>query len=147
MINAKRNEKNSRYIWSNSFFVIPLQPQISNYGTLADRLGNGLQNRVEQFDSARCLLKLGIIYPKFFYFKCLSRYESTCTIYASWSSSYNFASLLRMRKFMNSLRSPKKSAPPTPHTIAVYGPNGNFFSGNNEAIKMGMTTKIPNSVS
>ena len=55
MINAKRNEKNSRYIWSNSFFVIPLQPQISNYGTLADRLGNGLQNRVEQFDSARHL--------------------------------------------------------------------------------------------
>ncbi len=25
------------------------------YGTLADRLGNGLQNRVEQFDSARYL--------------------------------------------------------------------------------------------
>ena len=25
------------------------------YGILADRLGNGLQNRVEQFDSARCL--------------------------------------------------------------------------------------------
>ena len=27
------------------------------FGTLADRLGNGLQNRVEQFDSARYLLK------------------------------------------------------------------------------------------
>ena len=27
------------------------------YGTLADRLGNGLQNRVEQFDSARYLTK------------------------------------------------------------------------------------------
>ena len=26
-------------------------------GTLADRLGNGLQNRVEQFDSARYLKK------------------------------------------------------------------------------------------
>ena len=26
-------------------------------GTLADRLGNGLQNRVEQFDSARHLIK------------------------------------------------------------------------------------------
>ena len=25
------------------------------FGTLADRLGNGLQNRVEQFDSARYL--------------------------------------------------------------------------------------------
>ena len=33
---------------------IPLHSQISN-GTLADRLGNGLQNRVEQFDSARYL--------------------------------------------------------------------------------------------
>ena len=27
------------------------------YGTLADRLGNGLQNRVEQFDSARYLTR------------------------------------------------------------------------------------------
>ena len=26
-------------------------------GALADRLGNGLQNRVEQFDSARHLIK------------------------------------------------------------------------------------------
>ena len=33
---------------------IPLHSQSSN-GTLADRLGNGLQNRVEQFDSARYL--------------------------------------------------------------------------------------------
>ena len=31
-----------------------MHPQTSN-GTLADRLGNGLQNRVEQFDSARYL--------------------------------------------------------------------------------------------
>lgn len=29
----------------------------TNIGTLAERLGNGLQNRVEQFDSARYLLK------------------------------------------------------------------------------------------
>ena len=29
-------------------------------GTLADRLGNGLQNRVEQFDSARYLLKVSV---------------------------------------------------------------------------------------
>ena len=28
-----------------------------NNGTLAERLGNGLQNRVEQFDSARYLVK------------------------------------------------------------------------------------------
>ena len=36
------------------------------FGTLADRLGNGLQNRVEQFDSARYLFKSGI--PKGFRF-------------------------------------------------------------------------------
>ena len=30
------------------------------YGTLADRLGNGLQNRVEQFDSARYLTREGV---------------------------------------------------------------------------------------
>ena len=29
------------------------------FGTLADRFGNGLQNRVEQFDSARYLTKEG----------------------------------------------------------------------------------------
>lgn len=32
-----------------------LQSQIAN-GTLTERLGNGLQNREEQFDSARYLL-------------------------------------------------------------------------------------------
>ena len=36
-------------------------------GTLADRLGNGLQNRVEQFDSARYLLK-GIIHVNVAFF-------------------------------------------------------------------------------
>ncbi len=36
--------------------VLPLHSQLEN-GTLADRLGNGLQNRVEQFDSARYLIK------------------------------------------------------------------------------------------
>ena len=40
--------------------ALPLHPQSrndanKNKGTLADRLGNGLQNRVEQFDSARYL--------------------------------------------------------------------------------------------
>ena len=37
--------------------VLPLQRKKARNGTLADRLGNGLQNRVEQFDSARYLLK------------------------------------------------------------------------------------------
>lgn len=30
-------------------------------GTLADRLGNGLQNRVEQFDSARYLQEIFVL--------------------------------------------------------------------------------------
>ena len=38
-------------------------------GTLAERLGNGLQNRVEQFDSARYLNKnLGKVFSKVFCF-------------------------------------------------------------------------------
>ena len=36
-------------------FALAIKQQA--YGTLADRLGNGLQNRVEQFDSARYLNK------------------------------------------------------------------------------------------
>ena len=35
--------------------ICPIFATTKNNGTLADRLGNGLQNRVEQFDSARCL--------------------------------------------------------------------------------------------
>ena len=34
-------------------FALAIKKQA--FGTLADRLGNGLQNRVEQFDSARYL--------------------------------------------------------------------------------------------
>ena len=33
----------------------------TNIGTLAERLGNGLQNRVEQFDSARYLNKKDVL--------------------------------------------------------------------------------------
>ncbi len=40
-----------------------MQSQIRN-GTLADRLGNGLQNRVEQFDSARYLTTKGVFFNK-----------------------------------------------------------------------------------
>ena len=36
-------------------FALAIKQQA--YGTLADRLGNGLQNRVEQFDSARYLAR------------------------------------------------------------------------------------------
>ena len=43
---------------------VPLHSQIRN-GTLADRLGNGLQNRVEQFDSARYLYARQVLNDKF----------------------------------------------------------------------------------
>ena len=41
-------------------FALAIKQQA--YGTLADRLGNGLQNRVEQFDSARYLTRRQIFY-------------------------------------------------------------------------------------
>ena len=41
------------------------------FGTLADRLGNGLQNRVEQFDSARYLSKLSGNSLRDFRFNCI----------------------------------------------------------------------------
>ena len=44
--------------------------EIVNIGVLTERLGNGLQNRVERFDSARHLLETGILLIKnsrFFY--------------------------------------------------------------------------------
>ncbi len=47
-------EKTYEKIWNKRKNLLPLHSQIRN-GTLADRLGNGLQNRVEQFDSARYL--------------------------------------------------------------------------------------------
>ena len=48
-------------------FALAIKQQA--YGTLADRLGNGLQNRVEQFDSARYLHIPRKVYstPCFFY--------------------------------------------------------------------------------
>ena len=39
--------------------ICPIFATTKNNGTLADRLGNGLQNRVGQFDSARYLNKMG----------------------------------------------------------------------------------------
>ena len=41
------------------------------FGTLAVRLGNGLQNRVEQFDSARYLFKLSGNSLRNFRFNCI----------------------------------------------------------------------------
>lgn len=48
--------KSATKVLSVKNIFVPLHSQIRN-GTLADRLGNGLQNRVEQFDSARHLIE------------------------------------------------------------------------------------------
>ena len=53
-----------RKIWWIKKISLPLHSQLSN-GTLADRLGNGLQNRVEQFDSARYLQVRQVLNDKF----------------------------------------------------------------------------------
>ena len=50
--------QNVENIWYYGLLSIPLH-RIKQKGTLADRLGNGLQNRVGQFDSARYLNKTG----------------------------------------------------------------------------------------
>ena len=50
--------QNVENIWYYGLLSIPLH-RIKQKGTLADRLGNGLQNRVGQFDSARYLHKVG----------------------------------------------------------------------------------------
>lgn len=57
---GKFSNKSERKIWWNEIKFIPLHSQSSN-GTLADRLGNGLQNRVERFDSARHLIKKEVL--------------------------------------------------------------------------------------
>lgn len=79
-------KKSNGKVCKNKINVVPLQPQIRN-GTLAERLGNGLQNRVEQFDSARYLFhKRGFLlsrYPPFCLFtplKVMKRLLSTLFI-------------------------------------------------------------------
>ena len=63
MKNARIIKKSCRKIWWNKIFVVPLHSQFRNdcfhraNGVLTERLGNGLQNRVERFDSARHLFK------------------------------------------------------------------------------------------
>ena len=67
---VKERRKSKKKIWSIRLFILPLHSLKGNtdkslrhgiflrdLGTLADRLGNGLQNRVEQFDSARYLFQ------------------------------------------------------------------------------------------
>ena len=50
----RKFQKKKQKVWRNEIKALPLHSRIRN-GTLTDRLGNGLQNRVEQFDSARYL--------------------------------------------------------------------------------------------
>ena len=52
--NAMRKKEKATNICGNKNKRLPLHSVMKN-GTLAGRLGNGLQNRVEQFDSARYL--------------------------------------------------------------------------------------------
>ena len=51
----KKSEKHLEVTYIITTFALAIKQHA--YGTLADRLGNGLQNRVEQFDSARYLNK------------------------------------------------------------------------------------------
>ena len=72
--NARIIKKSCRKIWWNKIFVVPLHSQFRNdcfhraNGVLTERLGNGLQNRVERFDSARHLAKRKSFQKKGFLF-------------------------------------------------------------------------------
>ncbi len=62
MINVRIIRKKQEKIWWNKIKAVPLHSLIRNdvatlQGVLTERLGNGLQNRVERFDSARHLNK------------------------------------------------------------------------------------------
>ena len=58
-------EKKHIKVWRCRKYVVPLHSQIRNdcstQGVLTERLGNGLQNRVERFDSARHLIKKEVL--------------------------------------------------------------------------------------
>ena len=76
-----------RKIWWIKKISLPLHSQLSN-GTLADRLGNGLQNRVEQFDSARYLKVRQVLNDKFKTFFCCLQ---VCVVVSrSTAVSYSF---------------------------------------------------------
>ena len=62
MINVRIIRKKQEKIWWNKIKAVPLHSLIRNdvatlQGVLTERLGNGLQNRVERFDSARHLFR------------------------------------------------------------------------------------------
>ena len=66
------SKKRCGKIWWIQKKVVPLHSQIRNdcstQGVLTERLGNGLQNRVERFDSARHLAKRKSFQKKGFLF-------------------------------------------------------------------------------
>ena len=62
IINVRIIRKKQEKIWWNKIKAVPLHSLIRNdvatlQGVLTERLGNGLQNRVERFDSARHLFR------------------------------------------------------------------------------------------
>ena len=68
------------------------RPDLNNDGVLTERLGNGLQNRVERFDSARHLNKKKE--PDrflFFVFICLAQIEYKQDVVIEYHYSYSKA--------------------------------------------------------
>ena len=80
MINVRIIRKKQEKIWWNKIKAVPLHSLIRNdvatlQGVLTERLGNGLQNRVERFDSARHLNK-GSFSTSFLFYLYKPRLES-----------------------------------------------------------------------
>lgn len=74
----KKLEKSWGKIWWNKIKAVPLHSQMRytishqlENGVLTERLGNGLQNRVERFDSARHLTEGSSFENFLFYFPTL----------------------------------------------------------------------------
>lgn len=65
-------------VFTNNYYTFA--SEIKN-GTLADRLGNGLQNRVEQFDSARYLYKAVNVKTAFCFSTIKSLFIQTIGLY------------------------------------------------------------------
>ena len=108
MINVRIIRKKQEKIWWNKIKAVPLHSLIRNdaatqQGVLTERLGNGLQNRVERFDSARHLNKgsfsVGFLFC--LYTTLLSSFftESTCFL----SFFRNFGRNLKPSLFIGSL--------------------------------------------
>lgn len=58
--------KNAKIICTDKILVVTLHSLTARYGSLAEWLGTGLQNRLQQFDSARYLTKSRLYQTGFF---------------------------------------------------------------------------------